>query len=250
MSQTPILLSSKAESALLSGPSPPIRFLTHRCTAEPVDPRLGGETSLIMMAAGALHISLSAKPTSNAAKDWLASGARMLQTRTGQAAIVAPVASTIDQASPILTFGKQMRNLWYSFQSKARSFGASSVRCSARFLLSSRHHCILLHSNLTSDNPRNLKVFEIGHGEVHRLLKAPDTQLLKYFDRSQRAMCKRKLRKWRWRDELKAPPEVKIRRPPFLDSQSPISPPPTPPRMPPTGRMPANAGAYTSGPSS
>ncbi len=55
--------------ASLKGPMPPMRFLTHRCTAEPVDPRSGGDTSLIMMAAGARHISLKAKPTSKAAKD-------------------------------------------------------------------------------------------------------------------------------------------------------------------------------------
>lgn len=43
-----------------------------------------------MIAAGALHISLKAKPTSSAAKDWVASGARMLTASTGAAAIVAP----------------------------------------------------------------------------------------------------------------------------------------------------------------
>ena len=63
---------------------------TQRCTAEPVDPRLGGEMSRIMMAAGARHISLRAKPTSSAAKDWLASGARMFATSTGAHAMVAP----------------------------------------------------------------------------------------------------------------------------------------------------------------
>lgn len=43
-----------------------------------------------MIAAGALHISLRAKPRSKAAKDWVASGARMFQQSTGQAAMVAP----------------------------------------------------------------------------------------------------------------------------------------------------------------
>lgn len=38
-------------------------------------------------------------------------------------------------------------------------------------------------------------------------------------------------------------PEVKIWRPPFRESQSPMRPPPTPPRMPPMGSMPAKAGA-------
>ena len=47
-----------------------MRLRAHRCTAEPVEPRLGGETSRIMMAAGARHISLSAKPTSSAARLW------------------------------------------------------------------------------------------------------------------------------------------------------------------------------------
>jgi hypothetical protein len=49
-----------------SGPRPPMRLRTHRCTAEPVEPRSGGETSRIMMAAGARHISLSAKPCARA----------------------------------------------------------------------------------------------------------------------------------------------------------------------------------------
>jgi len=55
-----------------------------------VDPRLGGEMSRIMMAAGARHISLRANPTSRAAKDWPASGASTLATSTGHAAMVAP----------------------------------------------------------------------------------------------------------------------------------------------------------------
>ena len=104
-----------------------MRLRTHRCTAEPVEPRLGGDTSRIMMAAGARHISLSAKPctstlagsmrsmaeacskrdnskqhgqyagqeartTSSAARDCWYSGASTLYTSAGVAAIVAPAA--------------------------------------------------------------------------------------------------------------------------------------------------------------
>ena len=59
-----------------------------------MDPKFGGDTSLIMIAAGARHISLKAKPSSKAAKDCVASGAKIFQQSTGQAAIVAPAGST------------------------------------------------------------------------------------------------------------------------------------------------------------
>lgn len=54
---------------LPSGPSPPTKFRTHRCTAEPVEPRSGGLTSLTMTAAGARHISDKPNPTSKAANE-------------------------------------------------------------------------------------------------------------------------------------------------------------------------------------
>ena len=74
-----------------SGPSPPTRFRTHRCTADPVEPRSGGDTSLTMTAAGARHISESPKPTSSAANEARWSGARTLRARTGAARRVAPL---------------------------------------------------------------------------------------------------------------------------------------------------------------
>lgn len=77
------------------GPIPPTRFRKQRCSAEPVEPRLGGEMSRIMMAAGARHISLSANPTSSAPNDCVEVGARMLPTSTGDAAIVAPAQSAL-----------------------------------------------------------------------------------------------------------------------------------------------------------
>lgn len=75
---------------ILRGPQPPTRFLIQRCSAEPVAPSSGGETSRISTAAGARHVSLSAKPISNAAKDCWYSGASRLRAISGAAAMLAP----------------------------------------------------------------------------------------------------------------------------------------------------------------
>ena len=75
---------------LLRGPQPPTRFLIQRCSAEPVAPSSGGDTSRISTAAGARHVSLSAKPISNAAKDCWYSGASRLRAISGAAAMLAP----------------------------------------------------------------------------------------------------------------------------------------------------------------
>ena len=61
-----------------------------RCKAEPVAPSSGGETSLIMTAAGARQVSLKAKPSSRAAKDCWYSGASRLRAMRGDAAMLAP----------------------------------------------------------------------------------------------------------------------------------------------------------------
>ena len=61
-----------------------------KCNAEPVAPSSGGDTSLMSTAAGALHVSLNAKPMSKAAKDCWYSGASRLTAMRGEAAMLAP----------------------------------------------------------------------------------------------------------------------------------------------------------------
>lgn len=61
-----------------------------KCSAEPVAPSSGGDTSLMSTAAGALHVSLRAKPTSRAANDCWYSGASKLKAIRGEAAMLAP----------------------------------------------------------------------------------------------------------------------------------------------------------------
>ena len=73
-----------------SGPLEPMRLRMHKWIAEPVDPRSEGEVSRIMMAAGARHISLSAKPTRRKANDCSNPPASTLHVKNGAAAIVAP----------------------------------------------------------------------------------------------------------------------------------------------------------------
>jgi len=58
--------------------------------ADAVEPSCCGETSRIMIAAGALQASESAKPTSNAAKDCWYSDASKETAMMGAAAIEAP----------------------------------------------------------------------------------------------------------------------------------------------------------------
>ena len=67
-----------------------MRFRKHRWMAEAVEPSCCGETSRTMMAAGARHASLSAKPTSSAAKDCWYSGASSETAISGAAAMDAP----------------------------------------------------------------------------------------------------------------------------------------------------------------
>ena len=80
-----------------TGPAPPRRFRMQRCTAEAVEPRPGGETSRIMIAAGARHDSDRANPTSRAANDCWYSGARKLTEMMGAASSVAPACRTKTQ---------------------------------------------------------------------------------------------------------------------------------------------------------
>ena len=72
------------------GPRPPMRFRKHRWMAEAVEPSCCGETSRIMMAAGARHASDRAKPTNRAAKDCSYSGASRDMAMKGAATIEAP----------------------------------------------------------------------------------------------------------------------------------------------------------------
>ena len=70
-----------------------MRFRKQRWMAEAVEPSCCGDTSRIMMAAGARQASDSAKPTRSAAKDCSYSGDSSETAINGAAAIDAPVQS-------------------------------------------------------------------------------------------------------------------------------------------------------------
>jgi len=282
-----------------------MRLRTHRCTAEPVEPRSGGETSRIMMAAGARHISLNAKPWARAHKTPRRQRRQPALPRQAVGGACPPHlhaafaarsrASQPEKARsrgllPVLTPARSRPRGRAARRARARAGvqGANHQEGGQRLLVLRRKH--VSHQRRRGGDRRACRA-HAAHGLPAPAARQSCPSTFSGCGRRNRrhhgvskphsaddeaAGCKRTcpafcggarastlaasqaplpaakpvdqepgLLPRRARGGARRPraPAVSQARPPILDSQSASSPPPTPPTMPPMGRMVASAGA-------